>query len=162
MFFKFYGVGWVLFFLLWNGFIQMAVLYVKALMLFFPSNLIEPNHFWKCFSNLFRNSMELEYNYCSQQQAHSVPFHLCFLFRMWRQNALKRRRVWKGTYWFFWSIQELRWIREPQKNHLLKIFGLSKHAHEVWNKSIWFSGGIFFFFLHTHTHPPSPHPFLNI
>lgn len=35
MFFQIYGVGWVLFFLLWNGFIQMAVLHVKALMLFF-------------------------------------------------------------------------------------------------------------------------------
>lgn len=45
MFFNFYGVGWILFFLLGNGFIQMAVLYARALMLFFPSDFREPNDF---------------------------------------------------------------------------------------------------------------------
>lgn len=45
MFFNFYGVGWVLFFLLGNGFIQMAVLYARALMLFFFLVISEPNDF---------------------------------------------------------------------------------------------------------------------
>lgn len=55
-------------------------------------------------------------------------FFIGSMLRMRRQNAFAWGRVWKGTYWFLWSIQKLWWKRLSTPYHMPEVFGTGKYV----------------------------------
>lgn len=155
MFFKFYGVGWVLFFPLWNGFIQMAVLYVKALMPFFL--MISENQMTS--ENVSVTYLEIAWNLSTiivVSNKHTVFLFISVFFpECGGKMHLREGEFEKAHTDFFEAFKNYDESGSPRRTTCLKYLVL---ANMLMKSGInpFDSQEVFFSFSFTHT--PTPHP----
>lgn len=156
MFFKFYGVGWVLFFLLCNEFIQLAVLYVKALMLFFL--VISENKMTS--ENVSVICLEIAWNLSTiivVSNKHTVFLFICVFFsECGGKMHLREGEFEKAHTDFFEAFKNYDESGSPRRTTCLKYLVLANMLMKSGINPFDSQEVFFFFFFCTPPHIPSP------